>query len=63
MGAVGVCNYEVNQLKKFHSLMAARSIPVVSNQVCALPYPVTHLFPFLQEAGRAVKVVDGKCRG
>ncbi|KAK9905483.1 hypothetical protein WJX75_000705 [Coccomyxa subellipsoidea] len=33
VGAVGVCNYDVDQLRKFHSLMAARSIPVVSNQV------------------------------
>jgi diketogulonate reductase-like aldo/keto reductase len=62
VGAVGVCNYDVDQLRKFHSLMAARSIPVVSNQVCALPYPVTHLFPFCKRL-EAVKVVDGKCRG
>ncbi|EIE23381.1 oxidoreductase [Coccomyxa subellipsoidea C-169] len=33
VGAVGVCNYDVDQLKKFHSLMAARNISVVSNQV------------------------------
>jgi len=32
VGAVGVCNYDVDQLKQFHSLMTARSIPVVSNQ-------------------------------
>ncbi|BDA47314.1 Uncharacterized oxidoreductase At1g06690, chloroplastic [Coccomyxa sp. Obi] len=33
VSAVGVCNYDVSQLKQFHSLMAARNIPVVSNQV------------------------------
>lgn len=32
VSAVGVCNYDVSQLKQFHSLMAARNIPVVSNQ-------------------------------
>ncbi len=37
VGAVGVCNYDVDQLKKFHSLMAARNISVVSNQVSDLP--------------------------
>ena len=33
--AVGVCNYDTEQLREFHSLMAARGIPVASNQVPA----------------------------
>ena len=31
--AVGVCNYDTDQLREFHSLMAARGVPVASNQV------------------------------
>ena len=62
MGAVGVCNYDVDQLKKFHSLMAARSIPVVSNQVCALPI-LSHTCSPSCKRLEAVRVVDGKCRG
>ncbi len=31
--AIGVCNYDAEQLREFHSLMAARGVPVASNQV------------------------------
>lgn len=30
---MGVCNFDSDKLRQFHSLMAARDIPVVSNQV------------------------------
>ena len=31
--AVGVCNFDTEQLREFHSLMTARGVPVASNQV------------------------------
>lgn len=51
VSAVGVCNYDVSQLTHFHSLMAARNIPVVSNQASVdqlghLGLCCRDLFPF-----------------
>lgn len=50
VGAVGVCNYDVDQLKQFHSLMKARNIPVVSNQaslaICDASYMAEPFIPW-----------------
>ena len=38
--AVGVCNYNIEQMQELHGLLAARGIPLVSNQVgflCSRP--------------------------
>ena len=34
--AVGVCNYNVDQTRTLHALLAKQGIPLASNQVCRL---------------------------
>ena len=37
---MGVCNFDSDKLRQFHALMAARDIPVVSNQVPLLVFNI-----------------------
>jgi diketogulonate reductase-like aldo/keto reductase len=49
--AVGVCNYNIEQLKHFHSLVDARGIPVASNQVGPGLLPMLRIISFSGLAG------------